>query len=77
MKQKTPKIGTWPQPEKPVSFDIPIEILLKGGLTEIKISFYAGVIGVHLPWSFIKNLCEHPMKYRLLAQKFDVLLIPK
>ena len=77
MKQKTSKIGTWPTPEKPVSFEIPIEILLKGGLTKVKVALFAGVVGIHLPWSFMKRLCKHPTIWRLLVQKFDVLLIAK
>lgn len=76
MKQKTPKIGTWPTPEKPVTFEIPIEILLKGGLTKAKVAFYPGVAGIHVPVSFLQNVTR-TRQCRLLAQKFDVLLMPK
>ena len=76
MKQKIPKIGTWPQPEKPVTFEIPIEILLEGGLTKAEVTLYPSILGIRVPVSFLQAVTR-TRQCRALAQKFDVLLISK
>jgi len=77
MKKYTPKIGTWPTPEKPISVEIPVRLLKEFEKDARILIRHPWCIGIPVPEVFLKNLQKNPVVFRELTEKFEIMLIPK
>ena len=70
------KIGTWPTPEQPITIEIPSRFLQEFE-KEVRVIIRYPVIGIPVPDTFFKRFLKNPEAYQELAEKFEIMLIPK
>lgn len=76
-KKTSVAIDTVPLPERPVSIEIPAE-LLQEFKKDARILFkYPYIIGIPVPLVLLNKLKRNPAAYRKLVNKFEIMLVPK
>jgi len=71
------KIGTWPTPEKPFDFDIPVDLLREFEKDVRIVIKHPYLIGIPVPWFFLEKLHKDPQLAEKLTAKFDIMFVPK
>lgn len=77
MKNDIADIGTWPTPERPVSFKIPVKLLREFESEARIVIRHPWVVGIPVPEVLLKKLGQTPEVYRELIKTFEVMLIPR
>jgi hypothetical protein len=71
------KIGTWPTPEMPVSFEIPLRCL-RDFERDLRVVYrHPWVVGIPAPFPILERLIEDREVFENLMEQFDVMLVPK
>lgn len=70
-------IDTVPLPEKPLRFDIPIDLISEFEVDARIIIRHPWVIGIPVPLLMLDRIRKNKRNYRALLRKFDLMLVPK
>ena len=77
MKAKSPKIGTWPTPEKPISVEIPLKFLAEFEKEARVVIRHPFVVGIPIPMKILEKIQKDPGLYKDLTKDFDIMIVPK
>ena len=77
MKSDTLKIDTVPLPDRPVSIEIPMNLLVEF-IDEPRIVVrHPWVVGIPAPLNILKKLADDPKAFGDISKKCDFMLVPK
>ena len=77
MKSDSIKIDTVPLPEKPVSVEIPVNLLQEFERDVRIVIKHPWVIGIPVPEVLLEKLLKKPEVYQEMTKEFEIMLIPK
>jgi len=77
MKNDREKIGTWPTPEKPLDFDIPVDLLKEFEKDVRFVIRHPYIVGIPVPLFFLEKMHADPELAKKLTAKFDIMFVPK